>query len=653
MGDSTAMTIEFLRARLLSERSVSRSARQRADHLAKRVLDLEEQLRIVTIQRKKAEKAATEVLAILESQGVNDSSEVIDSSSDRDNVTRESKGSDGNAKGDDTSTASRMDRSDVEDGMSGSEVEVSPSQGRSLSWKSRNSNSDSSEKGKEFQARQRPRRGFISRVESSPQHLLGKSCRRINGGRDLGSASENGRSKVTQPEHASDCADDQVQSPKETYDVEQAKLEENVSHSSEDQNRGTIADLYADGFGGDEGMEKALQQQAQLIVRYQAEENAQREWEEKYNENSSSALVPCEQHEKVDPAEDKDAPVEDAKLTEEISSINKETKMNSGNTGGQKNPSTDSIKGAAATDSDGPAVANTITSNVDTGGMLDQQCHGTAANEYGTGIQEFEFPGPSSSHAETRENQCHEIFDGNAGIGSLCHPKLPLHGNEYLVSVSTESPSSSGSSGKICKRQLSLVQNQIHRDLPEPHNTGLSNVLEALQHARLSLGQELKKLQQSSRASTADSQSVATRSSDTLGIPFGSAGLFRIPSDSTQRVDLPRSNCYDTGLSMATAQSYTGLCDGYTPNSQMETRTALASPRLYLDPVPTRMSMPTFTNGYSYAAPDMAARISSYEGLPSSSYMGVRREVSGVDGYPVYGADRSRLDFRGMQRRQD
>lgn len=35
--DTTAMTIEFLRARLLSERSVSKSARQRADELAKRV----------------------------------------------------------------------------------------------------------------------------------------------------------------------------------------------------------------------------------------------------------------------------------------------------------------------------------------------------------------------------------------------------------------------------------------------------------------------------------------------------------------------------------------------------------------------------------------------------------------------------------------
>lgn len=37
MEDSTAMTIEFLRARLLSERSVSRSARQRVDELERMV----------------------------------------------------------------------------------------------------------------------------------------------------------------------------------------------------------------------------------------------------------------------------------------------------------------------------------------------------------------------------------------------------------------------------------------------------------------------------------------------------------------------------------------------------------------------------------------------------------------------------------------
>jgi hypothetical protein len=34
---TTAMTIDFLRARLLSERSVSRAAKERGDHLARRV----------------------------------------------------------------------------------------------------------------------------------------------------------------------------------------------------------------------------------------------------------------------------------------------------------------------------------------------------------------------------------------------------------------------------------------------------------------------------------------------------------------------------------------------------------------------------------------------------------------------------------------
>lgn len=37
MEDSTLTTIEFLRARLLSERSASKPAKQKADELAKRV----------------------------------------------------------------------------------------------------------------------------------------------------------------------------------------------------------------------------------------------------------------------------------------------------------------------------------------------------------------------------------------------------------------------------------------------------------------------------------------------------------------------------------------------------------------------------------------------------------------------------------------
>lgn len=41
----------------------------------------------------------------------------------------------------------------------------------------------------------------------------------------------------------------------------------------------------------DEDMESALQHQAQLIGRYEEEEKAQREWEEKFRENNSGTQV--------------------------------------------------------------------------------------------------------------------------------------------------------------------------------------------------------------------------------------------------------------------------------------------------------------------------------------------------------------------------
>lgn len=204
MGDSTEMTIEFLRARLLSERSVSRAARQRSDQLAKRVryhaflfllmiyifqevlqiicgsflcvaqvMELEEQLKIATVQRKKAEKAAAEVLAILETQGIGDLCEATDSSFN------------GEVPYDDTqkeyesSAASRVERSEVDDGLSGTEHEVSPLQGRSLSWKSHSSR-DSHDKQRAKQIRQRQRRrSFMTALQSSSKHQLGKSCRKI------------------------------------------------------------------------------------------------------------------------------------------------------------------------------------------------------------------------------------------------------------------------------------------------------------------------------------------------------------------------------------------------------------------------------------------------------------------------------------------
>ncbi|KAK1263504.1 hypothetical protein QJS04_geneDACA008459 [Acorus gramineus] len=110
MADSTT-TIDHLHARLLSERSVSNKARQRADELAKRVLELEEQLRAVTIQRRRVEKATAEALAILENHGVSDLSKACDSSSDQDDAHCVLKDSENSSK--EENSTSRLERSEA------------------------------------------------------------------------------------------------------------------------------------------------------------------------------------------------------------------------------------------------------------------------------------------------------------------------------------------------------------------------------------------------------------------------------------------------------------------------------------------------------------------------------------------------------------
>ncbi|XP_031501334.1 uncharacterized protein LOC116264982 isoform X2 [Nymphaea colorata] len=64
-----------IRARLQSERMISKIARKKADQLAQRVVELETQLEIVHNQKKKAEKAAAKVLSILRDNGIEYSDE--------------------------------------------------------------------------------------------------------------------------------------------------------------------------------------------------------------------------------------------------------------------------------------------------------------------------------------------------------------------------------------------------------------------------------------------------------------------------------------------------------------------------------------------------------------------------------------------------
>lgn len=116
----------------------------------------------MSLQRKKAEKATADVLAILETQGISDVSEPFYSSSDEEGTTDVLTGRGSSRKGGSSQELS--------------EVNSLALSGRSLSWKGRKESSRTPDKYKDSSTR---RRNSFASVSSSGKHRQGKSCRQI------------------------------------------------------------------------------------------------------------------------------------------------------------------------------------------------------------------------------------------------------------------------------------------------------------------------------------------------------------------------------------------------------------------------------------------------------------------------------------------
>ncbi|GFP90988.1 hypothetical protein PHJA_001242800 [Phtheirospermum japonicum] len=284
MEEPNAMAIEFLRARLLSERSLSKSARQRANELAKRVSELEEQLKFVSLQRKKAEKATADVLAILENHGISDVSEEFDSCSDHDESPHDVKARNGSSTVEVTSINTSPIKNEM-DAYSSSEIESSPSTGRSLSWRSTKEFQHSLEK-KKYMDSVRRRASFASNSLSTRK--IGKSCRRIRHRetRSRDESQNDGSENAVYSVDASDGSNAELVALRESSRYENGKnppTSTTVGLNSETQNTNG---LHFNVHKRDEDMERALRHQAQLIGRYEEEEKAQRAWEEKFRKNN-------------------------------------------------------------------------------------------------------------------------------------------------------------------------------------------------------------------------------------------------------------------------------------------------------------------------------------------------------------------------------
>ncbi|XP_052199347.1 uncharacterized protein LOC127806235 isoform X2 [Diospyros lotus] len=488
MEDSTSMTIEFLRARLLAERSVSRTARQRADELAKRVVELEEQLKIVCLQRKKAEKATTDVLAIL-----------------------------GNHE-EESSVSSEMRSGNRGDEFSSCELYSSPSCSKSLSWESGKNSSHSCEK-KHMDSSGRRRGTFTSPTSGSPRRRLGKSCRQIRR-REMRSAVEESRINnemmaprdtggATCPQGVSTRSDIESEIQRECSNKQDKQIlrEGPVSGDLENQQSAANPSYYLTVDGSEKDMERALEEQAQLIGKYEEEEKAQREWEEKFRENNNSTPDSCEPGDQSDITDEREeTKVQSPPCTvQTIASESQEIHL--------KVENICLPKESVDSQSDGLQSAP----------CADMECFQDQNPSFKLGNESpaSDFVFPAATHKQDQQSS------GNYSIlpsSCLCSSHLDgSPGNKSAEIV----PSHSGSS--VLKQDTSGSKNVNYALMPREGPNKLGSVLESLQQAKLSLKHQLNT--SLSVDDVSFKKPIRFSALDRPEVPAGCTGLFRVPSD--------------------------------------------------------------------------------------------------------------------------
>ncbi|KAI8563487.1 hypothetical protein RHMOL_Rhmol03G0114500 [Rhododendron molle] len=534
-------TIEFLRARLLSERSVSKTARQRADELAKRVLELEEELKIVSLQRKKAEKAAADVLAILENNGISEFSDEFDSTSEQDVIHCESKAGH-SPEEEDSSVDSRMQRNHTDE-LSSSELESSPLPGRRLSWKGCKDCSHSREK-KYMDSPIRRRNSSVSTTSASPRCRVGKSCRQIRRretsnefscyvniyilaaprfsnmlcGWVVRSATEESQCDnimlspqqngvATFSEGLPSRSDTRAEILREGAEQDaNICLGTPVSGDIENQRMVANGSNYLNTRGSGKDMELALAHQAQLIGQYEEEEKAQREWEEKFRENYSNTPDSCEPGNHSDVTEERDEPKDDAPPD------------HVGTTALLDQEAKSKVEDICVTKKSSESQPNGFQSPP----QVDLGC----------------FQGRKSQPSDVGFPVATGIRNQQPSTGNLSVPPSPSYHHRSHLEGPTGSQSPQIVPSESKNEQYALI----------PHETPdkLGSVLEALHQAKLSLKHSANNAIPpigSSSVGNAIEFSVGDRRPE---VPTGCPGLFRVPSDfdleATAKSNFPGSN---------------------------------------------------------------------------------------------------------------
>ncbi|XP_021731469.1 uncharacterized protein LOC110698364 [Chenopodium quinoa] len=510
-GDSRMITIEYLRARLLSERSISKATKERADELAKRVKELEDQLKVVTLRRKRAEKAALDVYSYLDSLGVSDISEVYESDSNEDESQYDSDMDNG-----DTTKVNKAfgpletEQNDRE--PLGLEPESTPSSGRSLSWKGRKDSTRLlDKKGLKSSIRSQT---SLAQVNSSPRQRLDKSCRQIK--------RRESRSTIEEPRHDSsmsnaqdsnamdcldrglDCLDFQSVGSRKSPERfgQRGSGKDKVSCSFETQAREYDAGSSSHEYECSGEMERAHQHQAQLIKCYEAQEKDQREWEEKYGENNDS----CEPGSHSDVTEERDE--------------NKETVPQLVDVGACHDH-----KVGTQTNSVGRKLSITHFNSFK---LSPDATSGSTEKHKFSEMQPSGSPAPEFAFSATNSNQSLE------------------HAARQSLQAGHDDPSYSGSVS--CELQPPWKDDSRSLVPHEEPSYRVKTVLEALHEAKLLIKQQINSFPDTkiSVGRIIETSVPANGDVDWLNIPVGCPGLFRVPSapdcQSLIQSTLPSSN---------------------------------------------------------------------------------------------------------------
>ncbi|KAI3995089.1 hypothetical protein MKX01_031891 [Papaver californicum] len=491
MEDSPMTTVELLRAQLISERSVSKTARERAEELAKRVLELEGQLRFVSLRKKRAEKAVEVVLSILKSNEISDFSDELDSSSEKERSACET-------LKEEKSFSTLKSKSKEKEGHSGWDHESFHSIDKSISWESCTGSSGSLGK-KKNSSQTRGRNRSFSIGGSSAKQLLGKSYRQMKR-RETRSALAEIRDDCRLQENGTDT---------EFGDI------------SSGSNRPVILKERSKGkVFIDLDMKRSLENQARLIGRYEAEENAQKEWEEKFRENNSCTPDSCEPWNQSD--------VTDITEERETTKVTLESACATLSNGIRVKTELEnvSLSGEEITKTLPKGFMPTPMLNA---GCLDQQsnCLSSMGKGLNTGFSEFSFS-HHQEYSEVKANGKLELDwpDKNSSNPTSCGSSENQLSQTFPTSnTSGSSSSKGGSTGR---------QNELQLATHHEATKGLGDVLESLRLAKLSLNQEISRLPLASQRRLADSAIetpiLAIKAADVTEMPIECTGLFRVPT---------------------------------------------------------------------------------------------------------------------------